>query len=386
MEKELNEITMTEELEEGALNFEEPTPEELGEAPAPKAKKASKTAEAAAPQRPQPSADKLKALQLAMQKIEKDLGKGTIMRMGDEKIEDIPVISTGSIGLDHALGVGGLPKGRIIEIFGPESSGKTTLAIHAIAEAQKQGGIAAIIDAEHAFDRFYAAKLGVDVENLLISQPDSGEQALEIADQLIRSSAVDIIVIDSVAALTPKAEIEGDMGDNKVGLQARLMSQALRKVTATINKTNTTCIFINQLREKIGVMFGNPETTTGGNALKFYASVRLDIRRVSPIKDGDTVIGNQTRVKVVKNKVAPPFRKAEFDIMFGEGISRTSEIVDYGVDFGILKKSGSWYSYGEDKIAQGRDAAKQYMKEHPEVAAEVEDKIRQAMKESGDDM
>ncbi|MCQ2206673.1 MAG: recombinase RecA [Paludibacteraceae bacterium] len=321
-----------------------------------------------------------------MQKIEKDLGKGTIMRMGDEKIEDIPVISTGSIGLDHALGVGGFPKGRIIEIYGPESSGKTTLAIHAIAEAQKQGGIAAIIDAEHAFDRFYAAKLGVDVENLLISQPDSGEQALEIADQLIRSSAVDIIVIDSVAALTPKAEIEGDMGDNKVGLQARLMSQALRKVTATINKTNTTCIFINQLREKIGVMFGNPETTTGGNALKFYASVRLDIRRVSPIKDGDSVIGNQTRVKVVKNKVAPPFRKAEFDIMFGEGISRTSEIVDYGADFGILKKSGSWYSYGEDKIAQGRDAAKQYMKEHPEVAAEVEEKIRQAMKEKGDDM
>lgn len=386
MEENLNEINMTDELEEGALNFEEPTPEELGETPAPKAKKAAKAAEPAAPQRPQPSADKLKALQLAMQKIEKDLGKGTIMRMGDEKIEDIPVISTGSIGLDHALGVGGFPKGRIIEIYGPESSGKTTLAIHAIAEAQKQGGIAAIIDAEHAFDRFYAAKLGVDVENLLISQPDSGEQALEIADQLIRSSAVDIIVIDSVAALTPKAEIEGDMGDNKVGLQARLMSQALRKVTATINKTNTTCIFINQLREKIGVMFGNPETTTGGNALKFYASVRLDIRRVSPIKDGDSVIGNQTRVKVVKNKVAPPFRKAEFDIMFGEGISRTSEIIDYGADFGILKKSGSWYSYGDDKIAQGRDAAKQYMKEHPEVAAEVEAKVRQAMKEKGDDM
>lgn len=375
---------MIDELEEGELNFDEVAPDMLEDAStATKAKKSSKAAAAEDNKRPQPSAEKLKALQLAMQKIEKDLGKGTIMRMGDEKIEDVPVISTGSIGLDNALGVGGLPKGRIIEIYGPESSGKTTLAIHAIAEAQKQGGIAAIIDAEHAFDRFYAEKLGVDVENLLISQPDSGEQALEIADQLIRSSAVDIIVIDSVAALTPKAEIEGDMGDNKVGLQARLMSQALRKVTATINKTNTTCIFINQLREKIGVMFGNPETTTGGNALKFYASVRLDIRRVSPIKDGDNVIGNSTRVKVVKNKVAPPFRKAEFDIMFGEGISRTSEIVDYGAEFGILKKSGSWYSYGEDKIAQGRDAAKQYMREHPEVAAEIEAKIRQVMKEQG---
>ncbi len=376
---------MSEELEEDELKFDEQEMIEEEVAAAPKVKKATKAA-AEDNKRPQPSADKLKALQLAMQKIEKDLGKGTIMRMGDEKIEDVPVISTGSIGLDNALGVGGFPKGRIIEIYGPESSGKTTLAIHAIAEAQKQGGIAAIIDAEHAFDRFYAEKLGVDVENLLISQPDSGEQALEIADQLIRSSAVDIIVIDSVAALTPKAEIEGDMGDNKVGLQARLMSQALRKLTATINKTNTTCIFINQLREKIGVMFGNPETTTGGNALKFYASVRIDIRRVSPIKDGDNVIGNQTRVKVVKNKVAPPFRKAEFDIMFGEGISRISEIVDYGADFGILKKSGSWYSYGENKIAQGRDAAKQYMKEHPEVAEEVEAKVRQAMKENKDEM
>lgn len=363
---------MAEEIEDGTLNFDSEMPETN--------KKGAKDTNA----RPQPSADKLKALQLAMQKIEKDLGKGTIMRMGDENIEDVQVISTGSIGLDHALGVGGLPKGRIIEIYGPESSGKTTLAIHCIAEAQKQGGIAAIIDAEHAFDRFYAAKLGVDVDNLLISQPSSGEEALEIADQLIRSSAIDIVVIDSVAALTPKAEIEGDMGDNKVGLQARLMSQALRKLTATINKTNTTCIFINQLREKIGVMFGNPETTTGGNALKFYASVRLDIRRVTQIKDGDEVIGNQTRVKVVKNKVAPPFRKAEFDIMFGEGISILSEIVDYGVELGILKKSGSWYSYGEEKIAQGRDAAKQYMKEHPDVAAEVEAKVRAALKERKD--
>ena len=352
------------------------------ESEAPKDKKKKKADEAA--QR-QPSADKLKALQLAMQKIEKDLGKGTIMRLGDDKIEDIPVISTGSIGLDFALGVGGLPRGRVIEIYGPESSGKTTLAIHCIAEAQKQGGIAAIIDAEHAFDRFYAAKLGVNTDDLLISQPDNGEQALEIADQLISSSAVDIIVIDSVAALTPKAEIEGEMGDNKVGLQARLMSQALRKLTATINKTNTTCIFINQLREKIGVLFGNPETTTGGNALKFYASVRLDIRRVSAIKDGDNVIGNQTRVKVVKNKVAPPFRKAEFDIMFGEGISRTSELVDYGVEFGILKKSGSWYSLGDEKIAQGRDAAKAFMVENPDIAADVEEKIRAAFREHKDD-
>lgn len=328
-----------------------------------------------------PSIEKLKALQLAMDKIEKDHGKGTIMKMGDNKIEDIPVISSGSIGLDTALGVGGFPRGRVIEIYGPESSGKTTLAIHAIAEAQKAGGIAAIIDAEHAFDRFYAEKLGVDIENLLISQPDSGEQALEIADQLIRSSAVDIIVIDSVAALTPKAEIEGEMGDSKMGLQARLMSQALRKLTATINKTNTTCIFINQLRDKIGVMFGNPETTTGGNALKFYASLRLDIRKIGQIKDGEDVIGNQTRVKIVKNKVAPPFRKAEFDIMFGEGISKVGEIIDLGAEFGIIKKSGSWYSYGDSKIAQGRDAAKECMRDNPELAAEIEEKIRVAIKE-----
>ncbi len=326
-----------------------------------------------------PTAEKLKALQMAMAKIEKDHGKGTIMRMGDEQVENIPVISTGSVGLNLALGVGGYPRGRVIEIYGPESSGKTTLAIHAIAEAQKQGGIAAIIDAEHAFDRFYAEKLGVDVENLLISQPDSGEQALEVADELIRSSAIDIIVIDSVAALTPKAELEGEMGENKVGLQARMMSQAMRKLTATINKTNTTCIFINQLREKIGVMFGNPETTTGGNALKFYASVRLDIRRVSQIKDGDEVIGNSTRVKVIKNKVAPPFRKAEFDIMFGEGISRVGEIVDLGVEYGIIKKSGSWFSYGETKLAQGRDAVKQLLKDNPELAAELETKIMAAV-------
>ena len=330
----------------------------------------------------EPSADKLKALQMAMAKIDKDFGKGAIMKLGDEAIEDIPVIPTGSVGLNVALGVGGYPRGRIIEIYGPESSGKTTLAIHAIAEAQKQGGIAAIIDAEHAFDRLYAAKLVVDVNNLLIAQPDCGEQALEIADELISSSAIDVIVIDSVAALTPKAEIEGEMGDNKVGLQARLMSQALRKMTATINKTNTTCIFINQLREKIGVMFGNPETTTGGNALKFYSSVRIDIRKVSQIKDGDEVIGNQTRVKVIKNKVAPPFRKAEFDIMFGEGISRVGEIVDLGVEYGIIKKSGSWFSYGDTKLAQGRDAVKQLLKDNPELSAELEEKIMTAIKEN----
>ncbi|MBQ9163815.1 MAG: recombinase RecA [Bacteroidaceae bacterium] len=321
------------------------------------------------------NSEKMKALQAAMQKIEKSYGHGSIMRMADENIEQVDVIPTGSIGLNAALGVGGYPKGRIIEIYGPESSGKTTLAIHAIAEAQKRGGIAAFIDAEHAFDRFYAQKLGVDMNNLWISQPDNGEQALEIADQLIRSSAVDIIVVDSVAALTPKAEIEGDMGENKVGLHARLMSQALRKLTSNISKTNTTCIFINQLREKIGVMFGNPETTTGGNALKFYASVRLDIRRVTSIKDGDEVKGNQVRVKVVKNKVAPPFRKAEFDIMFGTGISKSGEIVDIGVQLGIVKKSGSWFSYGDQKLAQGRDATKKLMEDNPELAEEIENKI-----------
>ena len=327
---------------------------------------------------PVPS-EKLKALQAAMDKIEKNYGKGAIMKMGDDHIDEIAVIPTGSIGLNAALGVGGFPRGRVIEIYGPESSGKTTLAIHAIAEAQKAGGIAAIIDAEHAFDRFYAEK-GVDVENLWISQPDSGEQALEIAEQLIRSSAVDIVVIDSVAALTPKAELEGDMGESKMGLQARLMSQALRKLTATISKTNTTCIFINQLRDKLGVMFGNPETTTGGNALKFYASVRLDIRRVSQIKDGDEVIGNQTRVKVVKNKVAPPFRKAEFDIMFGEGISRAGEIIDLGVEKGIIKKSGSWFSYDDTKLGQGRDAAKKCIQDNPELAEELEAKIMEALR------
>ena len=328
---------------------------------------------------PVPS-EKLKALQAAMDKIEKSYGRGAIMKLGDDSVEEVAVIPTGSIALNAALGVGGYPRGRVIEIYGPESSGKTTLAIHAIAEAQKAGGIAAIIDAEHAFDRFYAEKLGVDVENLWISQPDSGEQALEIADQLIRSSAVDIVVIDSVAALTPKAELEGDMGDSKMGLQARLMSQALRKLTATISKTNTTCIFINQLRDKIGVMFGNPETTTGGNALKFYASVRLDIRRVSQLKDGEEVIGNQTRVKVVKNKVAPPFRKAKFDIMFGEGISRTGEIIDLGVDKGIIKKSGSWFSYGDTKLGQGRDAAKKCIEDNPELADELEAAIMEALK------
>ena len=322
---------------------------------------------------------KLKALQAAMAKIEKDFGKGTVMRMGEENVENVEVIPTGSIALNQALGVGGYPKGRIIEIYGPESSGKTTLAIHAIAEAQKAGGIAAFIDAEHAFDRFYAEKLGVDVDNLWISQPDNGEQALEIADQLIRSSAIDIIVIDSVAALTPKKEIEGDMGDNVVGLQARLMSQALRKLTSTVSKTNTTCIFINQLREKIGVMFGNPETTTGGNALKFYSSVRLDIRRVTSIKDGDNVIGNQVRVKVVKNKVAPPFRKAEFEILFGEGISKIGEILDLGVEYGIIKKSGSWFSYNEAKLGQGRDATKAVLKDNPELCEELEQLIAVAI-------
>ena len=321
------------------------------------------------------NSNKLKALQAAMAKIEKDFGKGSIMKMGEEHVEEVEVIPTGSIGLNVALGVGGYPRGRIIEIYGPESSGKTTLTIHAIAEAQKMGGIAAFIDAEHAFDRFYAEKLGVDVNNLLISQPDNGEQALEIADQLIRSSAIDIIVIDSVAALTPKAEIEGDMGENKVGLQARLMSQALRKLTASVSKTRTCCIFINQLREKIGVMFGNPETTTGGNALKFYASVRLDIRGGQSIKNGEDVIGRQTKVKVVKNKVAPPFRKAEFDIMFGEGISRAGEIIDLGTELGIIKKSGSWFSYNDTKLAQGRDAAKQAILDNPELAEELEQLI-----------
>lgn len=322
--------------------------------------------------------EKLKVLQLAIDKIEKSYGKGTIMRMGDSPVEAIEAISTGSISLDMALGIGGLPKGRIIEIYGPESSGKTTLAIHAIAEAQKNGGIAAFIDAEHAFDRYYAQKLGVDIENLLISQPDNGEQALEIADNLIRSGAIDIIVIDSVAALTPKSEIEGEMGDSKMGLQARLMSQALRKLTATISRTGCCCIFINQLREKIGVMFGNPETTTGGNALKFYASVRLDIRRIGQIKDGEAVVGNRTRVKIVKNKVAPPFRTAEFDILYGEGVSKTGEIVDLGVDLGIVKKSGSWFSYGDTKLGQGREAVKQLFLDNPELAEEVEHKIREA--------
>ena len=323
--------------------------------------------------------DKMKALQAALSKIEKDFGKGSIMKLGDEQIENVDVISTGSIGLNAALGVGGYPRGRIIEIYGPESSGKTTLAIHAIAEAQKAGGVAAFIDAEHAFDRFYAEKLGVDVDNLYISQPDNGEQALEIADQLIRSSAIDILVVDSVAALTPKKEIEGDMGDSAVGLHARLMSQALRKLTSTIAKTNTTCIFINQLREKIGIMFGNPETTTGGNALKFYASVRLDIRKVTTLKDGDQPIGNQVRVKVVKNKVAPPFRKAEFEITFGEGISKIGELVDLGVEHDIIKKSGSWFSYEGSKLAQGRDAVKQLLKDNPELCEEIEAKIMQAI-------
>jgi recombination protein RecA len=323
--------------------------------------------------------EKLKALQLTLDKIEKSFGKGSIMRMGDKPVDDVPAISSGSIGLDIALGIGGYPRGRIIEIYGPESSGKTTLAIHAIAETQKSGGIAAIIDAEHAFDPYYARKLGVNTDDLLISQPDHGEQALEITDSLIRSGAVDIVVIDSVAALTPKAELEGDMGDSKMGLQARLMSQALRKLTANISKTRTCCIFINQLREKIGVMFGNPETTTGGNALKFYASVRLDIRRVGQIKEGEDVIGNNVRVRVVKNKIAPPFRKAEFDILYGEGISKTGEIIDLGVNYGIIKKSGSWFSYGETKLGQGREGVRKLIKDNPELAGELESRILEAV-------
>lgn len=326
--------------------------------------------------------EKLKALQLTLDKIEKGYGKGTIMKLGDDAIEDVPIIPSGSIGLDVALGVGGYPRGRVIEIYGPESSGKTTLAIHAIAEAQKAGGIAAFIDAEHAFDRFYAKKLGVDIENLYISQPDNGEQALEIADHLIRSGAIDIIVIDSVAALTPKSEIEGEMGDSKMGLQARLMSQALRKLTANINRTQTTCFFINQLREKIGVMFGNPETTTGGNALKFYASIRLDIRRIGQLKEGDEVQGNRTRVKVVKNKLAPPFRKSEFDILYGQGISKTGELIDLGVELNILKKSGSWFSYGDTRLGQGRDAVKNLLRDNPELSDEIEAKIKESLKQT----
>ncbi|RLD78895.1 MAG: recombinase RecA [Bacteroidetes bacterium] len=326
--------------------------------------------------------EKLKALQVTLDKIDKNFGKGAIMKMGDEEIEDIPTIKSGSLSIDIALGVVGYPKGRVIEIYGPESSGKTTLAIQAIAEAQKKGGIAAFIDAEHAFDRFYAEALGVDVENLYISQPDNGEQALEITDHLIRSGAIDIIVIDSVAALTPKAEIEGEMGDSRMGLQARLMSQALRKLTSTISKTNTCVVFINQLREKIGVMFGNPETTTGGNALKFYASVRVDVRRIGAIKDGEDIKGNRTRVKIVKNKVAPPFKKAEFDLMYGEGISKTGEIIDLGVLYEIIKKSGSWFSYGETKLGQGREGVKALLKDNPELAEELETKIREKMNEN----
>lgn len=325
--------------------------------------------------------EKMKALELTLGNIEKNYGKGTIMKLGDEAIDDVDSISTGSISLDHALGVGGLPKGRVIEIYGPESSGKTTLALHAIAEAQKAGGIAAFIDAEHAFDRYYAKKLGIDIENLLVSQPDNGEQALEIVDNLIRSGAIDIIVIDSVAALTPRSEIEGEMGDSKMGLQARLMSQALRKLTATISKTNTCCIFINQLREKIGVMFGNPETTTGGNALKFYSSVRIDIRRMNQIKEGETITGNRARVKIVKNKVAPPFRKAEFDIVYGEGISKYGEIIDLGVDMNIIKKSGSWFSYGDTKLGQGREAVRSLLIDNPELSEELELKIRAGLAE-----
>lgn len=337
------------------------------------------TAGTPAPKKTEIPAEKLRVLQAAMDKLEKDYGKGSIMRMSDRVVENVPVVSSGSIGLDQALGIGGYPRGRVVEIYGPESSGKTTLAIHAIAEAQKAGGIAAFIDAEHAFDRFYAEKLGVDVDNLVISQPDNGEQALEIADHLIRSSAIDIVVIDSVAALTPKAEIEGEMGEARVGLQARLMSQALRKLTASISKTNTLCIFINQLREKIGVMFGNPETTTGGNALKFYASVRIDVRKGTAIKDGDEATGNRTKVKIVKNKLAPPFRKTEFDIVFGEGISKVGEIIDLGVDNGIVKKSGSWFSYGDRKLGQGRDAVKNLLIEDAELAAELEEKVRAAL-------
>lgn len=329
--------------------------------------------------------DKLKALQAALSKIEKDFGKGSIMRLGDEKVENVEVIPTGSIALNAALGVGGYPRGRIIEIFGAESSGKTTLSLHAIAEAQKLGGIAAFIDAEHAFDRFYAEKLGVNVDDLFISQPDTGEQALEIADQLIRSAAVDIVVIDSVAALTPKKEIEGDMGDSVLGLQARLMSQALRKLTASISKTNTTCIFINQLREKIGVVFGNPETTPGGNALKFYSSVRLDVRKTSPVKDGDRAVGSGTRVKIVKNKVAPPFRRAEFEITFGEGISHVGEVADLGVKYDIIHKSGSWFSYGETRLCQGREALKQTLRDNPELCDEIEQKIYAALKDHPED-
>ncbi|MDR9397927.1 recombinase RecA [Salibacter sp.] len=325
------------------------------------------------------SKEKLKALQMTMDRLDKTYGKGAIMRLGDKVVEDVDVIPTGSLSLDIALGVGGLPRGRVVEIYGPESSGKTTLAIHAIAEVQKQGGIAAIVDAEHAFDRVYAEALGVDTENLLISQPDNGEQALEIADNLIRSGAIDLLIVDSVAALTPKAEIEGEMGDSKMGLQARLMSQALRKLTASISKTHCTAIFINQLREKIGVMFGNPETTTGGNALKFYSSVRLDIRRTGQLKSGDEVLGNSTRVKVVKNKVASPFRKAEFDIMYGKGISKTGELIDLGVDHGIVKKSGSWFSYGDTKLGQGRDAVKQLLEDNPELSEEIENKIKDAI-------
>ncbi|HNV50764.1 MAG: recombinase RecA [Bacteroidales bacterium] len=325
-------------------------------------------------------AEKLQALERTLGNIEKHFGKGTIMKLGDAPVENIPSISTGSIGLDAALGIGGLPKGRVVEIYGPESSGKTTLAIHAVAEAQKLGGIAAFIDAEHAFDRFYAQKLGVDIQNLLVSQPDNGEQALEIAENLIRSGAIDVIVIDSVAALTPKSEIEGEMGDSKVGLQARLMSQALRKLTSTISKTGTICIFINQLREKIGVMFGNPETTTGGNALKFYSSVRLDIRKIGQIKDAENISGNRVRVKVVKNKVAPPFKSAEFDLIYGEGISKLGEIIDLGVDFEIIKKSGSWFSYGDTKLGQGRDTVKKLLADNPELADELESQIREVLK------